>query len=124
MTSRLAWVRAQGKRPIMVDGRPASSTDASTWATFASVWRQGAGDGAGVMLGQGLGCYDFDHVSDDEARALLATIPEPVLWVERSVSGEGVHAFVEAAEGPGSRAGNVERYTRARFIRVTGRAFT
>lgn len=123
LTGRRAWARAAGKRPVRVNGAPASSTDPATWASFSRVWRSGAGDGAGVMLGGGLGCYDLDHVSDAEARELLAEIPEPILWIERSLSGEGVHAFVEAPEGPGTRRGNVERYTRGRFIRVTGRRF-
>lgn len=76
------------------------------------------------MLGGGLGCYDLDHVSDDEARSIITTIVEPVVWVERSVSGDGVHVFVDASEAPGWRRGNIERYTRQRFIRVTASRFT
>ena len=72
------------------------------------------------MLGSGLGCYDLDHITDADAAEFIASIPEPVLFAERSVSGHGVHVFIEAPEGPGSRRGGVERYTRARFIRVTG----
>lgn len=76
------------------------------------------------MLGAGLGCYDLDHCSPEDARDVVAAIPERVLFVERSMSGDGVHVFVEAPEAPGWRrtvAGvHVERYTRARFIRVTG----
>lgn len=74
------------------------------------------------MFGGGLGCYDFDHVSDDEARELAALIPEPVLFAERSVSGNGVHVFVEAVESAGSKSwqGRHERYTRERFILTTG----
>lgn len=75
------------------------------------------------MLGGGLGCYDLDHVTTAQARAFLATIPERVLLVERSVSGTGVHVFVEADECAGWRRMvegiHVERYTQARFIRVT-----
>lgn len=81
------------------------------------------GDGFGVMLGSGLGCYDLDHVSDAEARELARAIPEQVLFAERSVSGEGVHVFVAAAEGPGWRRGKIERYSWGRFIRMTGRRF-
>jgi primase-polymerase (primpol)-like protein len=123
MASRRSWVRAAGKRPVRVDGRPASSTRPDTWAGFADVLASTAGDGFGIMLGGGLGCYDFDHVSDAEARALVASIPEPVVFAERSVSGRGVHVFVLADEGPGTRRGNVERYTRGRFVRVTGVGF-
>lgn len=122
MRSGRRWVRADRKRPIRPDGRYASSTDPDTWSTFDDV-QSGAGDGFGVMLGGGLGCYDLDHITDADARSFIASIPEHVLWIERSMSGSGVHVFVEASEGPGRRRGGVERYTRARFIRVTGVLF-
>lgn len=77
------------------------------------------------MLGCGIGCYDLDHVTDADARRFAATIPEPVIFAERSQSGVGVHIFVEAPESAGWRRTvdgiSVERYTRARFILVTGR---
>lgn len=119
------WVRADGKRPLTVAGYGASSTDPSTWSGYGDVI-QGPGDGYGFMLGGGVGCYDLDHALVDGrlkqwARVVVDSIPEPVLYVERSVSGEGLHVFVEAAEGRGSRRtvgdGLVERYTVARFIR-------
>jgi primase-polymerase (primpol)-like protein len=119
MRNSRRWVRADRKRPIRPDSRPASSTNPTTWSDFSEV-HTGAGDGFGVMLGSGLGCYDLDHVGDSTARAFIATIPERILFVERSMSGTGVHVFVEAPEGPGRRLPGVERYTRARFIRVTG----
>ena len=116
-------MRADGKRPVTVDGRPASTTDSSTWATLAQVRASRAGDGFGVMLGSGLGCYDLDDVTDAQVRDFLMGVPEPVLFVERSVSGRGAHIFVEAPESPGWKRTvdgiSVERYTRARFIRTT-----
>lgn len=72
------------------------------------------------MLGGGIGCYDLDHVSDAEARTIVRDIPERILFIERSLSGEGVHVFVEAHEERGWKRGNVERYSRERFIRMTG----
>lgn len=119
------WVRADGKRPVTVDGRPASTTDPRTWATLPEVRSADAGDGMGVMLGGGLGCYDLDDVTVAQAREFAASIPERLVFVERSMSGRGVHIFIEAPEVRGWKrtvAGvSVERYTRARFIRVTGR---
>lgn len=124
MTTGRRWVRADGKRPVQVDGSPASSTDPSTWASFAEVKSKPHG----IMLGDGLGAYDLDHVTDAEARGFIATITEPVVYAERSMSGNGVHVFIEAPEAAGwKRTVNgvsVERYTRARFIRVTGNRFT
>lgn len=122
------WTRADGKRPVTVTGRSASSTDPSTWSTFAEVQASSAGDGFGVMLGNGLACYDLDHALAGGqlkpwARDILDGITEQVLFTEVSVSGEGLHVFVEAPEGRGSRRaagdGGVEFYSRGRFIRTT-----
>src|SRR5699024_2111216 len=87
------WVRADGKRPIQVNGRAASTTNEATWSTYSAVMKSKAGDGYGVMLGDGLGCYDLDNISDENARAFMATIAEPIIYVERSMSGSGVHIF-------------------------------
>lgn len=120
MTAATRWVRADGKRPMTVTGNPASSTDPSTWNSYPGVRRSRAGDGLGFMLGGGIGCYDLDHVSDFDLRDFVAGLIEPVIFVERSVSGQGFHVFIEAPESRGWKRGNVERYTRERFIRVTG----
>lgn len=122
------WVRAAGKRPVMPDGSAASSTDPSTWSPFEAV-QVGAGDAVGVMLGGGIGAYDLDHVIvggelEPWAREFIEAIPEPVLFMEESMSGTGVHVFIEAAEGRGSRHGQVERYTKSRFIRMTFKDFS
>ena len=127
MTVRESWVRADGKRPIQPSGRAASSTNMNTWHSFAAV-QSGAGDGFGIMLGGGLGCYDLDYVSDSAAREFIESISEPILFAERSMSGTGVHVFVEAPAGAGWKRNinglSVERYTKDRFIRVTGNQFS
>lgn len=122
MRDRATWVRADDKRPIQPDGTAASSTNPTTWHSFDDC-QQGAGNGMGIMLGNGLGCYDLDHVSDADARAFIATIDKPVVFCERSVSGRGVHVFVRCEEQRGRRRNNVEFYSRGRFIRVTGNEF-
>ena len=117
------WVRADGKRPVMVDGPAASSTNPATWASFAEV-QSGAGDGFGVVLdGSGLGCYDFDNcfeggVLKPAVREFIAGIAYPIVYVERSVSGNGLHVFVEAEKQRGFRRDGVEFYTWGRFIRT------
>lgn len=119
-------MRAAGKRPLQVSGRAASSTDPSTWAAFSEVQR-GPGSGFGVMLGDGLGCIDLDDVTDAQVREFVAGVEDPVLYVERSMSGKGAHVFIEAPESAGSVALvdgiSVEKYTRARFIRMTCNRF-
>lgn len=129
MISRVAWTRRVGKRPVMVDGSPASSTDPTTWDTFVAV-QSGAGDGFGVMLGGGLACYDLDHCfwRGDLAvwaRRVVESIDAPILWVERSMSGDGVHVFVQADDDARSyRRNGVEFYAYKRFIAVTGDRYT
>lgn len=119
------------KRPVTVSGRPASSTDSRTWSDFKTASESSAGVGLGFVLGDGIGCYDFDHclidgqLADWAAEAIRA-IPERVIFSEVSQSSEGVHVFVEAEEGPGRKirdGRNIERYTAGRYIAVTGHAF-
>ena len=128
LTAVRRWVRRDRKRPITMSGAPASSTDSSTWSTYADAMRSSAGDGFGVMLGDGLACWDLDHCLKGDVLApwaadVLASIDSP-LWVERSMSGTGLHVFINAAEGLGRRRGGVEFYSRARFIAVTEDRFT
>lgn len=123
------WTRRAGKRPITVSGAPASSTNPSTWSSFEQVRRARVGDGLGFMLGDGIGCVDLDHCIDGAGSIAgwaldeLARIDSP-LWVERSMSGRGIHVFVRLEPGPGRcvRDGvrSVEVYSQGRFIAVTG----
>ena len=129
MMKRDTWARADDKRPIQVNGRAASSTDPRTWAQFDDV-KDGPGDGYGIFMGQGLGVIDIDHCLTDSGlikpwgRDVLRGIKEPVVFVEVSKSGRGLHVFIIAAEAPGrcERMGDgaVERYTRDRFVVTTG----
>ena len=114
------WVRADGKRPIMCDGSPASSTDPDTWASYPEVMRSKAGDGYGIMLGDGLACWDFDHVDLTSPPAKALELLPDAIYAEVSSSGHGLHVFVESSESSFRRAG-VEFYSRSRFIRMTGR---
>src|SRR5699024_4889735 len=118
------WVRADGKRPVMVDGSAASSTNPAPWVSFAE-FQSGAGDGHGVVLVDSvLGCFDFDNCFDGDVfkpavRDFIAGIDYPIVYVERSVSGNGLHVFVEAGKQRGFRRDGVEFYTWGRFIRMT-----
>lgn len=111
----------------MVDGRAASSTDARTWSSFGAAGASVVGAGIGYVLGDGIGCWDFDHCIVDGvlvgwAREAIEAIADPLL-IEVSQSGEGVHVFVRAAEGPGWKirdGRNIEFYSSGRYIAVTG----
>lgn len=119
------WVRAEHKLPLMPSGVAASSTDSSTWSSFADV-RRGVGDGFGFIVGGGVACYDLDGAVVDGALLpwaveFVASIPEPVIFTELSVSGTGAHVFVLADEAKVEKfnvgSGRVERYSRDQFIR-------
>lgn len=122
MTGVVRWTRCSGKRPITTEGRAASSTDETTWTTFKAVYG-GPGDGYGVMLGDGLACLDLDHCLTgtelaDWAKNEIDKIKSPI-WIERSISGDGIHVFFEGY-GTSSKRPGVEVYYHSRFIRVTG----
>ena len=121
------WVRAKGKRPVMVDGSPASSTNPATWTSWDAVQESRAGDGFGVMLGDGLACIDLDHCFDDAGELLpwassAIKSVQPV-FIERSLSGDGVHVFHEQEpvkyRRDGFGDGQVEWFSHSRFIRCT-----
>lgn len=128
LTSRDRWVRARGKRPVTVHGAPASSTNPDTWSSHAAVLRSSAGDGFGVMLGGGLGCWDLDGclvdgVLSDDGRRILDAIEAPVIFTEVSVSGRGLHVFTLEPEAKASQGAWGGHYTHSRFIRTTGVKF-
>lgn len=118
------------KQPVQVTGRPAKSTDASTWASYAEAKRSKVGAGLGFALGSGFGCIDLDHCIVDGvvqpwAQAILDSAPET--YIEVSQSEEGIHIFGRLPEGPGrnlrSSGREVEVYSAGRYIAVTGNRF-
>jgi len=120
-------VRHEAKRPITVDGRPASSTDPRTWSTYREAARSRAGDGLGFVLGGGIACLDIDHCLDERgrpdarAREILARVPDA--YVEISPSGRGLHIWGTAPEQPGRRHHDYEAYSTGRYITVTGNVY-
>ncbi|WP_240038169.1 bifunctional DNA primase/polymerase [Actinomyces procaprae] len=127
MIGRARWVRRDGKRPVTVDGAPASSTDPGTWSPLRRVLGSQTGFGVGFMLGGGIGCLDLDHCLDGDGRpsAFAQRVLDacPATYVEVSPSGTGLHVFGQLPEGPGRRLPGVEVYSRARFMTVTARPY-
>src|SRR5690606_30489526 len=127
LTSRRRWVRHDRKVPITPDGRPASSTDPSTWASYSDAKRSSVGDGLGFVLGAGIGCLDLDDCLDERgrpnevARRILDQVPGA--YVEVSPSGRGLHVWGTAPEQPGRRRAGYEVYSVGRYITVTGRVY-
>lgn len=134
LRERARWVRwtvtKDGRKlPLRADrNRAASSTDPSTWSTYAEARDSSIGDGVGFVLGDGIGCVDLDGALDENGE-IISAVALGVLsanvdaWVERSMSGRGLHVFGLLAEAPGRRRAGIEIYSRARFIALTGDVF-
>ena len=126
LRTRNRWLRHDRKRPIQVNGAPASSTDERTWTTYDRAHASDAGDGLGFALGDGVACIDLDHCLTD---GVLADWAEPIVracrgtYMEISPSGEGLHIFGFAEVGKGRRNGGVEVYDRGRYMTVTMRRY-
>jgi len=119
------------KVPARIDGKGrASSTDPSTWSTFAEAkagWKQigAAGRGFVLVAEDDLCCVDLDHCRDattgeiaPEAQAIIDSLDS---YTELSPSGTGVHVWLKATKPGGRcRTGGIEVYTTARYMTVTG----
>lgn len=131
MTSKDRWVRREKtKRPVTLARKPASSTNPSTWASYAEAKDSTVGAGLGFVLGDGVGCIDLDHCFIDGdlagwAEEIVASCP--ATFMEVSQSGDGLHIFGLLPEGGGRnlRSGerSVEFYSAGRYIAVTGDRF-
>lgn len=81
------------------------------------------------MLGDGLACWDLDGVLGEdgsvhpEAARVLAKVGRRAVWVERSMSGRGLHVFVWGEEAAGTVSKHVSYYSQGRFIAVSGDAW-
>jgi len=120
------------KVPYQVSGAHASSTNPQTWATYEHVMAfVGSYTGVGIMMGDGLGCVDFDHCVDPATCKILPWAREMIIaldsYSEFSPSGTGVHTIITDAALPGKgrkrpwETGAVEVYDRARFLTFTGK---
>ena len=131
MTARPRWVRHDAhKVPLTLFGGPASVVDPRTWTTYEKAAASTVGTGLGIVLGDGLGCIDLDHCIEGGVLApwaaeVLDEWRDRAVFIERSMSGTGLHIFAPMPEGPGRRIRdgerNIEIYPRARYIAVTGR---
>jgi putative DNA primase/helicase len=112
-------------------GKPASSTDPATWATFseavAAVEREGfSGIGFVFSTGDPFTGIDLDHVRDPETKAVEPWAREIVnrlkSYAELSQSGTGAHIIIRGkVPGDRRRKGNVEMYDAGRFFVMTGK---
>lgn len=129
LTSRPRWVRRTSRKvPITVGGDTASSTDPETWSRYRDAAASTAGAGLGFVLdGDGIVCLDLDHcLYGDRLAPWAQRIVDAAgsTWVERSVSGDGLHIWGLGELPHGRRitvgTGTVELYGTGRYIAVTG----
>jgi len=128
LRARDCWVRHVRKRPVTVDGRQASVTNAATWTSYDDAQASTVGDGLGFVLdGDGIVCIDLDHCLHrgrltSWGRAILESMP--ATYIERSPSGSGLHVWglgnVERGHVHRFAGGAVEVYGRGRYMTVTG----
>lgn len=132
LTSRAKWVRHDAqKRPVCPrTGRLVDVTDPRAWCSYKVARESSHGVGMGFVLSDDddIACIDLDGVlGDGPVPAGVRKIIESttgVFMVERSRSGAGLHVWFRTDERLGSNRVEdgirVERYSRARYIAVTG----
>lgn len=121
------------KAPICSkDGRPASTTNPATWASFdeaQAAYLDGVGkaDGLGFVVASGIVGGDLDHCRDPETGDIEAWAKDILdlvdTYSEVSPSGTGVRFFARATLPPkGRKRGAVEMYEGdgGRYLTVTG----
>jgi hypothetical protein len=121
------------KVPFQRDGRPADTTDASTWSTFEAcceTYKNGDSfDGIGPVFDGKVGddglCIvgiDFDHCIEggkllEPARSGVGRLQT---YTEISVSGTGIHCIALAEPGATTKSRSIEIYNTGRFFALTG----
>lgn len=125
LRSRDRWVvHSLAKVPLTPRGRPASSTDSSTWSPFDAV--RGHERRGFVLDGNGIVCLDLDRCFVDgalSARAEEILARCPATYVEVSPSGTGLHVWGRGHVPHGRRLDGVEVYGTGRFITITGNRY-
>lgn len=120
------------KPPYQISGRKASTTDASTWATFEQVQAEykkhpGRWSGVGWVVGHGIVGVDIDHCRDPETGELTPEAAHAVelldTYTEPSPSGAGIRLLGQGElPDAGSKRGDFEAYggDGGRYLTVTG----
>lgn len=139
---RTKWDEEKGKKSKYIlspiTGKWASTKDPGTWTDFdsaVSYAKENRCSGVAFALGGGISCIDLDKCFNekDEMSALAKRLTTELAgtYIERSVSGNGLHIFVKddllakskyrnRAETPD---GELEVYSSGRFMSMTGDVF-
>ena len=108
----------------------ASSTDSTTWGTFAgaySCYLEGRADGVGFVFtpADPFDGIDLDGCRNPESGVLLPWAEEVIKslcsYTEVSPSGTGLHVILQGTLPPGGRRkGVIEMYSEGRYFTITG----
>ncbi|SEP49941.1 AAA domain-containing protein [Rhodospirillales bacterium URHD0017] len=126
LRDRQQWCLANPseKRPLQVNGRPASSTDPTTWTDFETATRVAAERswdiGYVLAADDPFTCIDLDVKGENRPEEFHALIDYLDSYTEHSRSGKGFHIWVEGKIGEGRRFDAVEVYSQDRFMICTG----
>lgn len=127
LRERNQWVCAKGKEPRRPDDPRirARTNDATTWGTYTqarAMVEQGQADAAGYVFSADdpyVG-VDLDHCRDAETGEIEDWAQEIIerldSFSQPSISGTGVHIFVEGTLEHAHKQGNVEIYDRGRYF--------
>ena len=113
------------KPPRMPDGRAADGHDPRTWSSFDACYdryTRGECDGISYVFqeSQGLLAFDLDHLAHWKVRD-LAIVHALNSYTEWSASRDGLHVWLLGRLPAGRRRrDDIEIYSRARFLAVTG----
>lgn len=122
------------KVPYQPNGQKASSTNASTWSTFATVQKKYLADpknwgGIGLVLTStdNLVCVDIDGINDINNVPVEYHNLTNLAWTEISTSGTGLHMWMLGKKPSNTKNKNTEKgielYDSNRFIVVTGNIY-
>ena len=128
LRERPQWCLAgPDKRPLTVDGWPASVTNANTWTDFEAASQSAALQGLNIGYIQTaedpFSCIDIDvkdTTSPEDMERFEAIIEQLDSYTERSQSGKGFHIWVCGKIGQGRRRDGIEVYSQERFMICTG----
>ncbi|MGD0533507.1 MAG: AAA family ATPase, partial [Methyloceanibacter sp.] len=122
------------KVPFQPNGKPARSTDPSTWATFEecrAAYATGRFSGVGFVFdgqpdenGLVYAGVDFDSkaFAGEGSIRIAEWLDRLGTYLETSVSGEGLHAIAKVNPlASGISHGGIELYTSKRYFAMTGR---
>lgn len=120
------------KLPYQINGALASSTDPSTWDTYANIKKKSKNVGIVLTDTKLLICVDMDHVlkngkiSHEKNDMIADFLLSADSYTEISQSGEGLHIFFELTEAfdlVANKSEPFEVYVSGRYIAITENSY-